>query len=252
VLKTWFREMFGAELSQSSPADENDPGLPPAPRGRRAAAPAGAAPAAAKPAKVVHACRARHPRRGTNGCRELRMSDKAMRYFFAFVARYSEVNDAESLPVARTWCERIGAAELPGLMPVADAAPAAPAAEDDADDGGYGPYGGYGHDALFEEPAAPAGAEPAPRDAEADLTAFVDREKKRAPVQARQAEVDREERHWNAVLAEYVQDSYTPGVSAEAYVTRLLAPGMKVRTKRSMRAAVQAYKDKIDRLGVTQ
>jgi hypothetical protein len=35
-------------------------------------------------------------------------------------------------------------------------------------------------------------------------------------------------------------------------VTSLLAPGIKVRSKRSMRAAVQAYKEKIDRLGAIE
>jgi hypothetical protein len=264
VIKAFFLKKFGIELSQTSPRNENPPGLPLVrsrkPRGGKGRA---QGEQQERDAAVTHVCRLGHERSGSSRCRELRPSQSAARCFFRLMQAYAARNEKSAATVLEELCERIQAPVLPGVAPEAEEE--TPAANDNggsdtgSDSGGYGAYNGYG--AFISPVASPDAAAEDQEEADdgevgaTQTTEFEtfceDRERradeKRTRSKKRKEEAEKEAKAWGAVIEEFVP---TEGYSAQVnrFVCMLLSAGMKVRTKRSMRRAVLSYKSKIKKL----
>ena len=264
LIKLFFRKKFNIELSQSSPACENKPGLPVLRKRKKQAAQAGAAPAGAvSPVSpndtVSHVCTQGH---GTarSKCRELRMSDATSRIFFRLVHRYVTVNEENAEPAVRAICDLLDAPELPGLTQT-PAELEAPGGEEEG--GGYGPYCGYGSmTTLLAGGAVATAATVATEDDDrGDLALEEDSSALETLVNARDQRTDDRHRKRRVRVGEAEKEaaawaetirSYVPAGLYEAplnrFVSTLLSPGLKVRTKRAMRFSVIAFRRKVDRV----
>jgi hypothetical protein len=262
LIKVFFAKKFGIELAQSSPCNENPPGLPLV-RSRKSRARAGGVVGENAPppadAAVTHVCRLGHERTGGSRCRELRPSQTAARFIFRLMHAYAAKSEQAAEPALRALCDRVDAPPLPGIAPPEEAAGAAGDdnngnnGNEDDDNGGYGAYYGYG---ASISPAASPGADETENAGEeaggGQFEAFcADKERradqKRTRVKTRKNEAEKEAKAWQAVIDEFVP-AETYDAPLNRFVSMLLSAGLKVRTKRSMRRAVLSYKEKIKRL----
>jgi hypothetical protein len=217
LITDFFDRVLGIEISQQSPAVDNDPGLPEVKR------PAGAKGTGIK--HVQHRCSRREHRTKTNYCRELRASHRYMRVYMGLLLMFARRNlKGVDLDVCEAECARLGFQTLPGLSTEAlpanarargagEAESANESAVDNSNDSGYldnrhrdryddgydgagnddyGPYNGFGFSLGLGAPSAVDDPEPVDNDNDGeslstasadtitDLVAFARRRDERA------------------------------------------------------------------------
>ena len=188
------------------------------------------------------------------------MSDATSRIFFRLVHRYVTVNEENAEPAVRAICDLLDAPELPGLTQT-PAELEAPGGEEEG--GGYGPYCGYGSmTTLLAGGAVATAATVATEDDDrGDLALEEDSSALETLVNARDQRTDDRHRKRRVRVGEAEKEaaawaetirSYVPAGLYEAplnrFVSTLLSPGLKVRTKRAMRFSVIAFRRKVDRV----
>jgi hypothetical protein len=174
------------------------------------------------------------------------MSDSAARVFFRLVHRYAVVNEPDAAPAVQAICDRIGAPELPGLAP--EAPQEEQQQQQEEEDGGYGPYSGYGGTAVL-----PLGAEETTEAADTGLFKHIvdarerQTEERRVKRRVRKGEPEKEAAAWAATLKTFIPENLYEA-PLNRFVSALLTPGLKVRTKRSMRFAATLFRRKLEKI----